>query len=438
MSMESKQHPRYRTFAAVFSVVILAAAAWCLRPAAAQNPGLTSEKKDAPPAASEQKIPGKPVAYKVTKEPIIKEIPVTGELKAAQSMVINAPNVRSSFSNTISFLATEGAIVKKGERIVEFDDSSLQSNQSEAERTLDEAKLNIEKKKADLEAERCDLLNALAQAESQLKQDELYGKLDKGLLAGNTYLKYQLNMTKSKLSLQKAKDNLDNFEKSYDSEMSLKEISRSQAEISLKKIESDMQLLKIDAPQDGILIYGDNWASNRKMQIGDSVFPGMEVASLPDLASLQVVGNVYDTEYALLQPDMRCTVTLDALPSFKVEGRIVSRTSVGSRKSFTSSKKVFQIVIQMDKVDPSIMKPGMTARVKIPLVLAKEATAIPREYLGVDSQGQHFVIKGTEPKTAKIQPITIGVIGDRFLEAASGLSVGDALLSLERLAEVKK
>jgi multidrug efflux pump subunit AcrA (membrane-fusion protein) len=135
---------------------------------------------------------------------------------------------------------------------------------------------------------------------------------------------------------------------------------------------------------------------------------------------------------------MRCTVTLDALPGFRVDGRIVARTSVGSRKSFTSSKKVFQITVQMDKVDPTILKPGMTARVTVPLVLAKDATAIPREYLGLDSQGQHFVIKGTETKSAKIQPITIGAIGDHFVEAVSGLAAGDPLLSLQRLAEVKK
>ena len=61
-------------------------------------------------------------------------------------------------------LAPEGSFVRKGERIVEFDDASLLSNKSEAERTLDEAKLNIEKKKADLEAERCDLLSSVAQA----------------------------------------------------------------------------------------------------------------------------------------------------------------------------------------------------------------------------------------------------------------------------------
>lgn len=440
MSMQKKRKPGIRLWAyTLAAVVLVAAAVMCLRPASAQNPGLGNAKSKTPqPTSAAKPASGKPATYTVTNGQIIRELVLTGELKAAHSVIINAPNIRSSFSNTVSFLAPEGAIVKKGERIVEFDDSSLLSNKSEAERTLDEAKLNIEKKKADLEAERCDLLNSLSQAESTLKQDELYGRISKDLLAGNTYQKYQLNVTKSKLSLQKARENLNNFEKSYASQMALVEIKRSQAEIDLKKIESDMQLLKINAPQDGILIYGDNWTSNRKIQPGDSLFQGMEVASLPDLSSMQVIGSVYDTEYSSLQPDMRCIVTLDALPGFEVGGRIVSRTSVASRKSFTSEKKVFQVTVQLDKVDPAVMKPGMTARVRVPIVLAKEVTAIPREYLGIDSLGRNFVLKGTEPKKASIQTVEIGAIGDRLVQAISGVSVGDPLLSPERLAEVKK
>lgn len=439
MSMEHNRSARLKLLAAVFSTAVTILAAWCLQSAAAQNPGLTSSKNAAsPPSESEKQMPGKQAAYKVTNAQIIKEINVTGELKAAQSVIISAPRIRSSFANTISFLAPEGSVVKKGERIVEFDDSSLESNRSEAERTLDQAKLRIDKKKADLEAERCDLLNSLAQAEASLQQSELYGKISKDLLPGNTYQKYQLDVTKAKLSVQKAKENLDNYLKSYDSELALVEIDRSQAEINLKKIVSDMQLLKIDAPQDGILIYGDNWTSNRKMQVGDNAMQGMEVASLPDLASMRVVGNVYDTEYSSLQPDMRCTVSLDALPGFKVGGKILSRTSVATRKSFTSQKKVFQITIQLDKVDPVIMKPGMTAHVAVPLILANNVTAVPREYLGVDSRGQHFVIKGAEPKNANTQPVTIGAIGDHLAQVVSGISVGDPLLSMQRLAEVTK
>lgn len=433
---------RYTEFG--FMAAMLTAAMFCAVPghlpqATAQNPGLKNTKTQASlPTAASKPVDAKPAAYVVKNDQIIRNIVLTGELRAERSTIINAPRIQSSFSNTVTFLAPEGSIVKKGERIVEFDDSSLLSSKSEAERTLDETKLNIQKKKADLEAERCDLLNSLAQAEATLKQDELYGKISKSLLPANTYQKYQLNVTKSKLSVQKAQEQLANFERSYASQMSLVEINQSQAEINLKKIESDMQLLKVDAPQDGIFIYGDNWQSNRKVQPGDSIFPGMEVASLPDLTSMQVVGHVYDTEYSVLKPQMRCTVKLDALPSYKVGGTVVSLTSVASRKGFASEKKVFQTVVRLDQVDVSVLKPGMTARVNVPLVLAKNAAAIPREYVGVDGQGRNFVIKGTEPKKATIQYVKLGAIGDRVIQAVSGVSAGDSLLPLQRLAEVRK
>jgi HlyD family secretion protein len=441
MSIDKRRQAGIKVlFSSMMIASLLVAAAWCLQTASAQNPGLTGGKNSSPISAAETApAVDKSVDYKVAKAQIIKEMEITGELKAERSTVINAPDIRSSFSNTITFLAPEGSLVRKGERIIEFDDSSLESNKSEAERTLDEAKLNIQKKKADLEAQRCDLLNSVAQAEAQLKQDELYGKISKDLLPGNTFQKYQLNVTKSKLSLQKAKEQLDNFEKSYASQMALVELKRSQAEIDLKKIDSDMNLLKINAPQDGILIYGDNWINNRKIQPGDSIFQGQEVARLPDLTSMQVVGYVYDTEYSSLKPDMRCIITLDALPGFRTEGKILSLTSVASRKNFATTKKVFQTIVELDNADTAVMKPGMTARVSVPMVLAKDAVAIPRDHVGIDAQGRYFVVK-KEPDSKKsvTQIISIGAIGDRMVEAVSGVSIGDPLLPVQRLAEVSK
>jgi HlyD family secretion protein len=440
MGIKRKKSVKFRLWAITITcVIIFAAVSWCLKSATAQNPGPSSTKSATPiPASASKSDPDKPTSYIVAKGQIVKEILLTGELKAEHSTSILTPNIRSSFANTLSFIAPEGTLVKKGERIVEFDDSSLLSQKSEAERVLDETGLAIEKKKVDLEADRCDLLNSLSQAESNLKQDELYGKIGTDILAVNDYQKYQLNITKSKLSLQKAKEQLNNFEKSYASQMALVEINKSQAEINLKKITGDMASLKIDAPQDGILIYGDNWQSNRKIQPGDGLFQGMEVASLPDLASMQVIGYVYDTEYSSLSSNMRCSITLDALPGFTTEGRITSLTSVAGRKGFASQKKVFQAVIQLDKIDPAIMKPGMTARIKVPLILAKETPVIPREYLGVDSQGRFYVRKGTESKTAANQSVLLGALGDHMVQVVSGISIGDHLLSPQSITEVSK
>jgi multidrug efflux pump subunit AcrA (membrane-fusion protein) len=84
------------------------------------------------------------------------------------------------------------------------------------------------------------------------------------------------------------------------------------------------------------------------------------------------------------------------------------------------------------------MKPGMTARVNVPLVLAKETPAVPREYLGVDNQGGSFVVKGADPKQAQKQPVKLGAIGDRLVQVVSGVSVGDILIPVQLLAEETK
>lgn len=429
MDKERKRQTGFRIVTVIISAsLVLVAADLYYGRTEAQGPKVSSTKPKPVTEAPAPSVQAKP--YVVADGDIIKNLVLTGELRAARYTSIISPDIRSSNANMITYLAPEGTQIKKGERIVEFDDSTLLSNKSEAERTLDEAKLNIEKTKVDLESQRCDLLNSLSQAEAQLKQDELYGKISKELLPANTYQKYQLNLEKSRLALKRARERMDNFEKSYASELALVEITKSQAEINLKKIESDMTLLKVDAPQDGILIYGDNWQSNRKIQPGDTVFEGMEVASLPDLSSMQVIGYVYDTEYGALAKDMRCTVSFDALPGYTVDGRIVGLTSVASRKGFFSQKKVFQATVELDRVDVSLMKPGMTARIKIPLVLARSTPAVPREYLGIDTQGKSYVLRKTEKEQAARQEVTPGAIGDALIQIVSGVSPGDSLLPI--------
>ena len=48
------------------------------------------------------------------------------------------------------------------------------------------------------------------------------------------------------------------------------------------------------------------------------------------------------------------------------------------------------------------------------------------------------MLKGTEYKTSDIQLVEVGAIGDRMVEAVSGISVGDPLLTPQLLAEVSK
>ncbi|HXK59386.1 MAG TPA: efflux RND transporter periplasmic adaptor subunit [Acidobacteriota bacterium] len=388
--------------------------------------------------AGQQPSGNLPETEEVTVTPVtgdvLKTFFITGELRAQRAIQISVPRIRSGFASLVTFLAPEGAQVKEGERLVEFDSSTLMSQHSEAQRKLDEAKLKIEKKKADLEVQRADLLNAVAQAEANLKVAELYARTPAELLAANTYQKYQLDLERARLALEKAKEQLENFERSVSTEMALVEIERAQAELDLKKIESDLSLLAINAPQGGIVVYGDNWANNRKVQVGDNLFPGMPVVELPDLSSMQVIGYVYDTELSFLSKGMRCSFSLDALPGTSFEGTIVSLTSVASRKGFASEHKVFRAVIEPDRVEPAVMKPGMTVRVSVPVKLASGVMTVPRDFLGLDAQGRYYVTKkSANSQTREI--IDVGAFGDAVVEVRSGLSSSDSLLPVQRVWE---
>jgi len=391
---------------------------------------VSAQAKQAP-KDSEQKKAGAPArvaTYKVVSVQMPATILITGELKPARSREINVPNIRSGFASTVTFLVLEGTQVKQGDRLLEFDASTLLNNEAEAQRQLDDSKLRIEKTKVDLDVQRTDLVSAVEQATGNIKVADLYAKIPKELLASNDYLKYQVNLEKAKLVLQKAQEQLKNFEANAPAQMSLQEINRSQRELELQKIENDIGLLSVDAPQDGIVIYGDNWASNRKVQVGDTLFPGQNAITLPDLSSLQVVGYVYDTELRSLSVGMVCDIGLDAVPGRTWHGRIASLSSVAGRKGFASQHKVFKAVVQPDSVDLSVMRPGMTARLEVLVSLGSGVLAIPREYLAMANDGQYYVLKGRDPKTAVAQNVQVGVFNERQVRILSGLNEGDEVM----------
>ncbi len=403
------------------------------------TPAGSADTKTSAPGVSEVTPGGrKPEGITVSSSDIQRSILVTGELKAALSRDITAPNVRSQFGTSVTFMALEGTSVAKGERILEFDATTLLSQKSEAQRVLDEAQLKIEKTKADLEVQKQDLLISLSAAEANLKVAQVYGKIPKSLLPANTWQKYQLDLAKAQLAEQRAKEQLANLVDSVPAQVALAEVARAQAEVGLRKIEGDLALMSVDAPQDGIIIYGDNWANSRKFQVGDNAFRGMTVMSIPDLSTMQVVAYVYDTELRFLSVNMSCDLSLDAVPGRAYRGRVLSLTSVANRKGFASQHKVFRAVIELDRIDLDVMKPGMTVRVEVPVSLASNVIAVPREYLGLDAKDHYFVLKGMDAKSAATQAVEVGIFGDRLVEVTSGIAVGDRILPVQRAQEINK
>lgn len=355
----------------------------------------------------------------------------TGEVAAKRSVEIFSPRGRERFGGTISYLPVEGTTVKKGDRLVEFDTSDLLTNQLERQRLLDESKIRLEMTKANLRAQQADLQTNLETQKTNVQVANLYSGISKELLPANQYQRYQLNLDQAKLALQKAEEQMANFIKSREIQIGIAELDVAKANIDLQRLQNDMDSMTIAAPQDGLVIYGDNWMNNRKVQIGDVLFGGQTVVSLPDLSEMQIVCDVYDMEVKQVVPGLPAVVTIDALPGKAWNGSIDSLTSIAVRKSFASKHKVFKATIKLQGGETAIMKPGMTARVEIPVSVRDQVVAIPREFVFVDQRGNYSVRKVTSTAENKITvtPVKTGEATAKMVEILEGLAPGD-LVSL--------
>ena len=107
--MEENKKNRSTVLAALVATVALLAASFGLQPASAQGPGVNSGKSDNKPPISNAAPQPKIAVYKVARGQVQKDLILTGELKAARSTSIIAPDIRSSFANMVTFLAPEGS-----------------------------------------------------------------------------------------------------------------------------------------------------------------------------------------------------------------------------------------------------------------------------------------------------------------------------------------
>ena len=435
MVSKSRTKARRRVLWILAVFLMVAGGVW-LTSTEAQGPAAPAKKGSEPVA----KLPATQVAsdYVVAQKDISRTLLITGELQALRSRDILVPLTRMSGVLTITYLAPEGETIRQGERLIEFDNSSLLSQMTEQQRSVDEAGLNIEKTKKDLEAQRIGYLNTVAQAEGQLKIAKLNANIPVDIQAKNTWMRYQNDFEKSNLSLTRAKEQLANFEASYDSNIKLQELNKSNAEIVLKRMQNDLVLLAIDAPQDGVVIYGDNWQVNRRYQVGDQAFPNQPVIILPDTSQMQVSGFVYDTELRYLAPGMGCEIHLDAVSGRSWHGKITSLTSVATRKGFATTAKVFKAIIILDEVDLDVMKPGMTARAEVNISMGSDILAVPRSHLALDGRGRYYVLKDNGQKTPPSRELVkVGVFGDSMVQIVSGINIGDRLLPIQAAAETQ-
>ncbi|HVS64780.1 MAG TPA: efflux RND transporter periplasmic adaptor subunit [Thermoanaerobaculia bacterium] len=334
---------------------------------------------------------------------------LTGELEAAEAVQFITPNV-GMWPLQVQRLLPNGARVRAGEIVVEFDNSNLLT-------TLDNQQGTVIRAQADLEATRSlqaeqvrEKELALEQRKAEAEKARISASLPPGLKADIEYEKLQLELRRAELAEEEARASLGSTREAARAEIGIKEVELERAWQDLRHAEHSLEQVVLRAPEDGILVVHNNRQLDRTFQSSDAAQPGEAVASLPDLETLRVRARLFDVDEGDLRTGAPVSITLDAYSERRFEGVIREVQKIAQQPSRRSSRRTFDVLVELGAIDLDLMLPGMSAKITVeetvsadehgcePLLAPRRALSIRGDLLGAPAGGELAATDSTGSK----------------------------------------
>ena len=286
-----------------------------------------------------------------------------GELEAVEAENIVAPRVRGQLK--IVELFPEGEQVAVGDLLVQFEQTDFQKRVMDAEQQVESARADLEKTRATHKAEIVKLEADIQNQEANLRLAEL--QVERMVFEATVQKEEaQIEAHKAKLSYQQAVEKLASQQVVNNAEVKKRQLEIERHERELDKARKELASTTIKAEKPGLVVYGKVWKGERpeKVRVGDEIWGGVKVISLPDLSQIQVKTYVNEVEVDKLDTGQVALIKLDALPEPTFHGRIKSIASLGREKEGEKNVKVFDVVLAIEEQDARL-KPGMTATAEV-------------------------------------------------------------------------
>ena len=346
----------------------------------------------------------------------------SGEIDALNSTNVSLPRVRRRMSYKIIDMVDEGIIVEK-------DDFLLQVDNAEALQKVDEANDELENAKAQLESEKATIASNMAQINSQLESQKYsyeQAKLSLKMMqfeAEARKQEYELNMKMAEVSLEQAKEKIKSQNIIDKATLLRAELNVRQAEAELREAEKALGALTLTAPIGGLVVYKEIWSSSglKKVQIGDTPWPGMPIIGIPDLSVMQAKTTVNETDISKIEKGQNAVVTVDALEGKAYYGKI-TRVAALARREKSTNVKVFDIEVTLDSTD-GLLRPGMTCGCRIFTGRIPDALSVPLQ--SVFQKEGKTVVYVTETRGPKVREVKVGEKSSDMIVILEGLEDGE-------------
>jgi multidrug resistance efflux pump len=358
--------------------------------------------------------------YEVSRGEFVRRVYADGNLEAAQATSLSPPpSVRGPMR--IAWLAPDGSRVQAGDTVILFDptdlEDQLQDGLSERARTdsrITQKRVNEDKTQRDLDRDagvaEMDLTYA---REFQSKDPEIFSRID----IIESELDESLATSKKEHAdvMRTIRQDLGQVE------MDLLDLERRKTDIQIQQAESDLRQLEVTAPHEGIFVLKEFWGEIP--QVGSVVWGGSRVAEIPQLDVMDVKVYVLEADAGGLEEGIPATVVLDAHPDRLYQAKVKAVDALAQQRNRWVPVQYFGVVLELEKTEPEIMKPGQRVRAVLVLDRQQDVLSIPRQ--AVFSEDDKSIVYVRRMGGFEAVEVKTGAAGLGLVVVEEGLEEGD-------------
>jgi RND family efflux transporter MFP subunit len=392
--------------------------------------GVARLRRDRGPA-----LPTAPVA----KGTFIDYLQLRGEVRPIRSVTLTAPSSGSDLQ--IVELAKNGAPVKTGDVVIQFDTTMQQRTLEQKQSELKQAESEIQKAQAELgrreQTARTDLDQARGAAER--------ARIDlakREMLAPREGRKLEIALANAEQKVKELAKRVDAERASAEADVTIARQKRDKAQFDVTDTERIITAMTIRAPAPGSINLLPNYrasatfsSSAPEFRTGDRAYFGAPIAELPDLSTVQMSCHIDEEDRARVQTGRAVLVRVDAIPNHELKGT-VAEISMMAKPDFRSwpPTRNFDVIITLQDSDAKL-RPGMSAGARIELEHLPGVLLVPST--AIFQRGRAFTAYVVNGSSVDARTVTVLRRGRDQIAIAGGLREGERVATKDPEAEAQ-
>lgn len=294
--------------------------------------------------------------------------------------------------------------------------------------TFNQTVFSDEKEETEAKAKLTSLEKEWKSAEVAYNNALLDQKKFKRYTRPNTITSLKNKLDEAKLNLEKVKITTASTIIQKDNEIFNQKSAIKKIEKDLEKHKGFLSQMKLVAPVDGLVIYGDPDRRWRKIEIeiGMDIRRREVLLTIPDMSELIVDFDIPEQYRSRINVGDKVIITPESMPGLKIDGEVYEIPSLPKSQIHWDpySPKIYASRIDITEKNSKLVS-GMNVKIAIISKVLKNRIIVPIEAV-FDKSGKYFVYLKTAGKY-KEMPVKIGDSNENFVEIKEGLQPGDVV-----------